>query len=227
MTDGAAGLASAVNLYALPVLSRATCAHTLQIPAASLMPVKPQKDLMSLVAAMALLDGGLAARRASLFERKSSRLTALLRVVRLAPVYLHLQLLDGMLAATINRHTRRFVDDALWFRGMRAELEERIGASEIDPEDRLRMRLQRVEAGVAAMLADAERMAEPGPRHRALRTMAAAQGLRQALLDLRGEVRRFIGAIQAHDANVFAMRQVIRVCSSSDELVKALEDATS
>ena len=110
----------------------------------------------------------------------------------------------------------------VFFRGARAKLEESETAeSEIDADDSLRALIDLMEGHLSGMSAQAIEIAEqkfPGDDERPKPMRAAFRRLSATSVELRDEVRLFKWAMQAHDANVCALRHARSVSRTAEEL---------
>ena len=172
--------------------------------------------------------------QAAEFATERSRLvrerSRLARVYRLVPQKIFGLLGDlfaGMALAFLNRHARWFAHRAVWFRGAQADLENLPLGRLLDPDDHLRTSLDRMESGLAEIVGASQRLAKETEIIRGRRGMFSAALLKLAAAadEMRQEVRHFKGALQAHDANVDAIRRARRICSSPSELDEALDIA--
>jgi hypothetical protein len=119
---------------------------------------------------------------------------------------------------------------SIWFKGASAQLQEGVLREQLDPQDKLRGDLDRLEAELVR--AEAETVAlvdllvrkdgrERGAVRDALRTLAIAER------DLKAEVRDFASAVRAHDANVCAIAsartRAARHCATPEALADELD----
>lgn len=164
---------------------------------------------------------GLAREQAVEFERQHSiRRRARPLVLRFLAV---LGLLVGsILESQVNKVNHELQQRLVFFRGARAKLEESETAElEIDADDSLRSLIDSMEGHLAGMAKQALEISEqkfptddrsPKPIREAFRRVGATS------IALRDEVQHFKWAMQAHDANVCALRHARRVSRSAEEL---------
>lgn len=169
----------------------------------------------------------LASAQAAEFATERSRLARVYRFVPQKLVGLLEDLFADIALGYLNRHACWFAQRAVWFRGAQADLENTPIGRQLDPEDRLRASLDRMEVGLAEIAGASQRLAKDTDAIRGRRGMFSAALLRLAAsaVEMRKEVRHFKGALQAHDANVDAIRRARRICSSLSELDEALDTA--
>jgi hypothetical protein len=126
-------------------------------------------------------------------------------------------------------YAQRFAQQAVWFRGAAGGIEREPLDREIDPQDALRALLDQMEHDLLTISQGAGKIASDIRK----RDGKARGGLRDALdrlsrvaLELREEVRSFKAGVQAHDANVDAMRRAVRrVAANHADLQADLERA--
>lgn len=129
----------------------------------------------------------------------------------------------------LQKKARRLAQTAIWFRGARAEVEEAADAprKELDSDDRLRTILDELEADLVSLEREAREIvarfeAADGKRRGQVRD--AFRSIANHGADLRSEVRAFKAAVQAHDANHFALQAAVgQGCATCGQIDEAFE----
>ena len=146
---------------------------------------------------------------------------------RARPVVLRILAVPAMLVGAlferqVDKLNHKLQQQLVFFRGARAKLEESETAeSEIDADDSLRTLIESMEGHLAGMAAQAVEIAEqrfPSDDHRPKPLRDAFRKVGATSIELRSEVQHFKWAMQAHDANVCALRRARSVSRTTEEL---------
>lgn len=133
-------------------------------------------------------------------------------------------LLERALTRTFDGFSRRLSERALAIHALVEEIRSGDPSdAEIDPDDDLRRKLDIVEADFASIADDVEKLSRYGAR---VLAPEAAERCKLSARAAAAEVRELKGAIQAHDANVAALRRAARRAAQTPiDLDAQLDDA--
>lgn len=153
-------------------------------------------------------------------DRASQDHRSLKLVERLVPTFV-VRWCASLVVRFLDARVRRMAATTFTFRGMAAAVEQQGLLEPIDPEDRLRTSLDHIDSDLRLIASECTdvvsklRAADGRPRGPFRDAMERAGVVAE---ELRLEVRNLKGALQAHDASVYATRHARRAAGSVDEL---------